>query len=174
MPARNSKGRFVKRSNSGGTRKRRKSTALVRTNTVVQTRYRTRSAPKARRRGRRSSGGGGIKPLHLAAAAAGVAYLTSASGPQTVKDLVAKVPGAKTFGAPAALGIGCLAVDKFVKPNKWLRLAGYAGIVAAAMKLGEQGKNFKWVGDADGGDDMYIADIEGDDDDVADVEQDYE
>jgi hypothetical protein len=95
-----------------------------------------------------------MRPLPFALAAAGIAYLAGPAGPQPVKDLVAKVPGSKTFGAAATLGIACLAVDRFVKHNKWLRLAGYAGIAAAAMRVGEKGTSFSWVGD----DYSYISD----------------
>jgi len=173
MPARNSKGRFVK----SGKARRATSGAITKYRTRTVTKYKTRHVKaKGTRRGRRrSAGGGSIRPLHLALASAGVAYLTSAKGPQTVKDMVNKVPGAKTFGAPAALGIACLAVDKFVKPNRWLKLAGYAGIVAAAMKVGEQGSSFKWVGDNEfdmaGDDDIADADDLEDVDDVADYEE---
>lgn len=154
MPKRNSKGQFVK---GGGKRKARRSRssgggALVVVGSRAPTRTRTRTVVVKRKARRRSGGksGGGIKPLHLALAAAGVAFL---AGPRTpvkkVPELMNKVPGAKTFGPEAVLGVACLAANKWVKPNKWLKLAGYAGIVAAAMKVGQQGTDFKYVGDVD-------------------------
>jgi hypothetical protein len=169
--------RFVKNSGRKASRKRKGHKTMAkrrhrRTRAIVR---RSRSyhphRRHHRRRRRHGGGGGGIRPLPFALAAAGIAYLTSNNGPKTVKDMVAKIPGNKTFGAPAMLGIGCLAVDKFVKRNKWLRLAGYAGIAAAAMKIGEQGSAFKWVGDDSTGDIDLSGDYDmGDVDDVEDVE----
>lgn len=102
--------------------------------------------------------------LHLGIATAGLAFLTGAKSPvQQIPQMAAKIPGAKTFGTAAAVGVAALAVDRFVKPNKWLKLAGAAGIVLAAAKLGQDGTDFKFVGD----DDDIAADI-GDDDDVGD------
>jgi hypothetical protein len=120
------------------------------------------------RRTRRARGGRGVNLLHVGIAAAGLAYLTGANGPAVVKNAAAKIPGTKTFGAAATLGVGCLAVDRFVKPNKWLKLLGTAGVVLAAAEIGKQGTGFKWVGD----DYDDVADIGDDDlsDDVSDVE----
>jgi hypothetical protein len=140
---------------------------MVRYKTRTVTKYRTRSAPKraARRRGR---GGGKLSLLHLGLAAGGLAYLTSqGTGPKFVTENIAKIPGAKTFGGTAVAGIACLAVDRYVKPNKWLRLAGYAGVIAAAMQVGKAGSSFKWVGDD--GDDVADVDL-GDDDDVGSLD----
>lgn len=120
---------------------------------------------RGRRRGHR---GGGFKLTHLALATAGLAFVTGQSSPVTfIRDNAAKIPGAKTFGTSAALGVACLAVDRFVKPNKWLKLMGTAGIVLAAAKIGEQGTAFKWVGDdgMSGPDGYDLAD-----DDVSDLE----
>ncbi len=135
-----------------------------RTRTVV--RYKTRHVSRKRhhrrhRRGR--SGGAGIRVVPLALATAGLAYVTSAQGPAFVRENMAKVPGVATFGPLATAGLIALGVDKFVKPNKWLKLFGLAGVVLAASKVGEQGANFKWVGD-DG-----VYDL-GDDDDMGDVD----
>lgn len=143
--------------------KRRKShttTAVAhrpRTHTVHKTKYRTRTVVK-RSRGK---SGGGIKLLHLAGAAAVLGFVTSDNhGIATVKEYGAKIPGAATFGTPAAIGITALAIDKFVKPNRWLKLFGYAGIVLAAVKAGSQGTDFKFVGDNE----YPIGDDMGDDD----------
>lgn len=152
-------GRFAK-----GSSHRRRSTALARTST--RTVYRT--ARHHRRRGRRH--GGGVNMLHLALAAAGLSYAYRQS--DSLKVLASKVPGAATFGGPAALGLACLAVDKFAYHNKWLKLAGYSAIVLAGMKFGEQGQDFKWLGDV--GDDATInlegedVDLEGDEDEIGD------
>jgi hypothetical protein len=103
---------------------------------------------------------------------AGVAlgYVGRAGGPAA--SLAAKVPGNKTFGGPAALGIACFAIDRWLKPNPWLRAAGVIGIAAAALKVGESGTNFQWVGDDDVGIDLAgdedLADLEDVDDDVSD------
>ncbi len=153
------KARLAKSHRSSGTK------AMTRTKTRYVTRTRTVGASGGGRR--RRSGGGSMKLTHLAIASAGLAYLTGQNTPVAfIRDNAAKIPGAKTFGTPAALGVACLAIDRFVKPNKWLKLAGTAGVVLAAVRLGEQGKSFKWVGD--GGYDMSgdddISDIDGDDD----------
>ena len=162
MPRRNAKGRFIK----GGSHS--KAVTKYRTRTKHVTKYRTRSAPKRHRR--RSHGSAMPRIVPIAATAAVMSYAMSASGPAALKSMVAKIPGASTFGGPAALGIACLAVDKFVKPNKWLKLAGLAGVVLAATKVGEQGTGFKWLGDV--GDDYDLADDMSDDDmsDVGDDE----
>lgn len=137
------------RGRSTKARRKKGSKTVAKRRSHAITKRRSYSVGRARKRGyrRRGRSGGGMRPLPFALAAAGIAYLAGPQGPQPVKDLVAKVPGTKTFGAPAMLGIACLAVDRFVKPNKWLKLAGYAGIAAAAMQVGNKGPNFQWVGD---------------------------
>lgn len=147
-----------------GRRSRKRSTAIVRQST--RTVY--RSAPKRKTYRRRRHGGGGIRLTHLALASAGLAFVTGQSSPiAAIRDNAAKIPGAKTFGPAAAVGVACLAVDRFVKPNKWLKLLGTAGVVLAAVRFGEQGTAFKWVGDGDDvGYDLAddISDVDGDDD----------
>jgi hypothetical protein len=132
--------------------KRRKSTAMThapRTHTVYRTKYKTRHAVTKHRR-RHAASGAGIKLGHLALATAGLAYVMSEKGPvPTVRTYAAKIPGAATFGTPAAVGIAALAIDRFVKRNKWLKLLGIAGVVLAATKLGDQGADFKFIGDED-------------------------
>jgi hypothetical protein len=101
----------------------------------------------------------------LAIASAGLAYLVSANGPDFVRNNLAKIPGTKTFGPIATAGLVCLAADRFVKRNKWLKLAGLAGLVVAAAQLGTQGGAFKWIGDDSSGDfDLSDEGTEGDDD----------
>jgi hypothetical protein len=163
-------GRTSARKGSAHVAKKRRSHSKA-----VTHRRRSHSAVRHRRRGR--GRGGRINLMHLAIAGAGLAYLTGASGPAFVKTNLAKVPGTKTFGPVMTGGIACLAIDRFVKPNKWLRLAGAVGVVAGAMKLGDQGANFKWLGDDDmmdiGDDDMGDDDMGDDDmgdDDVGDDE----
>jgi len=112
---------------------------------------------------------------HLAIAGAGLAFLTGKAAPiAAIPENVNKLPGAKTFGAPAVAGIAALAVDKFLWPNKWLRAAGYIGVGLAVVAIGNQGKDFKWVGGPEqnqlrGPDNTRLADVEasgrrGDDD----------
>jgi hypothetical protein len=174
MPARNSKGRFIK----GGRRRARRSPshAVVKYRTKHVTKYRTRrvgGGGGGRRRSRRSAKGGRLSLLHIIGGGLALGYLSGSQGPAAVKNIAAKIPGQKTFGTAAVLGGTALAIDKWVKPNKWLRIAGYIGVGYAAVKAGEQGTAFKWVGDVgddydmSGDDDM--ADVEGDDD-MADVE----
>lgn len=175
MPKRNSKGRFIK----GGrkSRARRSSSHAMTTTRSAPPRRRAAShAPRRRRHAK--SGGHGVKVLPLFLATAGLAYVTSeAHGVQGVKDFAAKIPGSKTFGASATLGLACLAADRFIKPNKWLRYLGYAGLVMAATKVGSQGADFKWVGDDEGSsgdfdlaDDGDMGDDDMGDDDIGDDE----
>ncbi len=144
--ARNAKGHFLKGHHSGGSH----SKAIVKYRkgpTVVK--YKTRAAPKSKRKShRKHRGGGGMNLTHLALAGAGLAFLTGASSPiQAIPTNVAKIPGAKTFGNPAMAGLVCLGVDRFVKRNKWLRAAGVIGVVLGAVQVGTQGTSFKWLGD---------------------------
>jgi hypothetical protein len=78
-----------------------------------------------------------------------------------VRNFAAKIPGSATFGPAATIGLTCLAVDKWIRPNRYLKAAGYAGIVIAAAQFGSKGTNFKWVGDD-------VADIDIGDDNVGD------
>ncbi len=106
--------------------------------------------------------------LHLGLATAALGFVAGAKSPiKQVATFGAKIPGAKTFGIPAVIGIGALAADRFVKPNKWLKLLGAAGIVLAAAKIGAEGTDFKFVGDDD---DLADLDDVGDDDDLADLD----
>jgi hypothetical protein len=82
-----------------------------------------------------------------------------------VRNFASKIPGSATFGPAATIGLSCLAIDKFVRPNRYLKAAGYAGIVIAAAQFGAKGANFKWVGDHDEVADIDIGDDVGDDDD---------
>lgn len=152
MPKRNSRGRFVKSGHrsSHRSRGRRTTTAIV----VAAPRAVTRARPrvvykkKHHRRGRRHSGGG-MNIKHLAIAGAGLAFLTSAASPiQAIPNAVSKIPGAKTFGATTMAGIACLGIDRYIKPNKWLKAAGIVGVIAGALQVGAKGTDFKWVGDA--------------------------
>lgn len=156
MPKRNSKGQFVKRSSShhsggGG----RTTTAIV----VAAPRAPARRAPtnhkkahhkKAHHRRRSGKGGRyGLKLSHLAAAGVGLAFLTGDNSPvKVIPEYAAKIPGAKTFGNVTMAGLVCLAADRWVKPNRWLRLAGVAGVIAGALQVGAKGTDFKWLGDA--------------------------
>lgn len=143
----------------GGRGKARRSTAIQRTTRTVHVHH------KAKRRRGGKSGGGALKLTHIALATAGLAFATKpGTGFQaSVNSFMEKVPGTKTFGATAMLGIGALAIDRFVKPNKWLKLLGTAGIVLAAAQVGSKGADFKFLGDDETGD-FDLADDIGDDD----------
>jgi hypothetical protein len=120
------------------------------------------------RRGR-SRRGGGMSIGKLLVAGVALGYVGRAGG--MAAGIASKVPGNKTFGGPAALGIACFAIDKWVKPNPWLKAAGVIGIAAAALKVGEQNTAFQWVGDDDVGIDLAgDADLMDDDIDVGDDE----
>lgn len=168
MPTRNAKGRFVKsKSHHRSASKSRGTTALVVRETVAVQAPRKRKSHGARhyatakpRKRRSGGGGGGIKLTHVALAAGGLAYLTGAQSPiQAIPNAVAKLPGAKTLGNTTMAGLACLAADRFVKRNKWLRLAGIAGVVAGALQVGAKGTDFQWLGDAG-----YEGEVDADDD----------
>lgn len=144
-------------------KKRARSRAITRT----RTRYITRRP--ARRRRRAHGGGGGTSMVKVAAAAAAIGYIQERT--QLLAPL-SKVPGAKTFGTPAALGVVALAANRFIKPHPMLRLVGLAGLAVAAYNLGSKGFNVTWVGDDDGGyelagEDLAELDIGADEDDLA-------
>jgi hypothetical protein len=146
-------GRVGGSTRKSSSRKRRShhSTAMVhapRTHTVYKTRTRHVKVHSKRRRAVESS----AKLGTLALVGAGAAYLMSdKSGEMTksVREAAAKIPGAATFGPVAALGLGAFAVNRFVlkRKNKYLSALATIGVVAAAMKIGEQGTDFKFVGD---------------------------
>lgn len=156
MPTRNSKGQFVKKHHhrsAGGGHARSATTAIVVAPMRAPAKRKSHGGGKkhhAKKHHRRSKGGGGIKLMHVALAAGGLAYLTSDASPiKVIPEYAAKIPGAKTFGNTTMAGLACLAADRFVKRNKWLRLAGIAGVVAGALQVGSKGTDFKWLGDAD-------------------------
>lgn len=171
MPKRNSKGQYVKgghHARKSHSRARSTTTAIV---VAAPRAAARRSSPRhavkhtKRRRGHSKSGGGGVKLVHLAVAGAGLAYLTGDNSPiAAIPAAVAKIPGAKTFGNTTAAGLVCLGVDRFVKRNKWLRYAGIVGVIAGALQVGAKGKDLKWLGDAEGGDE-FTGDIDLDGDD---------
>jgi len=107
-------------------------------------------------RRRRGSGSGGVTVAKLAGTALVLANVAGTnSGPlgSKVYDLVQKIPGTKTFGGAATAGLTLGAIGKFTgfggRLRPWLRAAGWVGVIAAFLKLGEQGTAFKWVGDDD-------------------------
>jgi len=159
MPARNSRGRFVR----ADSRSAPSRAIAVRRQAAPLTRTRTRTVVVRRSARRARAAIGGIRPIHLAVGAAAISYLASASGPAMVRNFAAKIPGSATFGPAATIGLTCLAVDRWVKPNRYLKAAGYAGIVIAAAQFGSKGASFRWVGDDE------VADMDiGDDDDDGD------
>ena len=93
---------------------------------------------------------------------------------KTINDAMDKVPGTKTFGATAMMGVIALGVDRFIKPNKWLKLLGTAGIVLAAAQVGTKGSDFKFLGDESSGDYDLSGDDDVGDDDDDDEEGDYD
>lgn len=110
---------------------------------------------KTRKHHKRHSGSSaGVTIPKIGAAAL---LLASAAGTNngplgaTVYDLVQKVPGAKTFGGAATAGLLLGGLHHFTKfgggLRPYMRAAGIVGVVAAALKLGEAGMQFKWLGD---------------------------
>ena len=163
MPTRNARGRFVRSASRAAPS--RAITVRRRAAPLARTRTRTVVVRRAARRARAAIGG--IRPIHLAVGAAAIAYAAGKNGPDSLKLMLAKIPGTTTFGPAATLGLTCLAVDKWIKPNRYLKAAGYAGLVIAASKIGAAGFDFKYVGDHDGD----VADLDIGDDDVGDDDE---
>lgn len=113
-----------------------------------------KTAKKGKRRHHRVEGS-----LSLAKIGGTALALASVAGTNTgplgakVYDLVQKIPGAKTFGGAATAGLMIGGVHHFTKFGgkfrPWMRAAGIVGVVAAAIKIGEAGMQFKWLGDPD-------------------------
>lgn len=160
------KGQFKKgggRVGDGRTRtssrsKSRRTTAIVVVPSQRRPTHRRRHAVhhKAKHRRRSGGGGGGVSVGKLAGAALVLANVAGTNnGPlgDKVYNLVQKIPGAKTFGGAAVGGLAIGAVGKFTgiggRFRPWMRAAGIVGIIAAFLKLGEQGTAFKWIGDDD-------------------------
>lgn len=134
--------KFRKRSHSKALAVRSVRPVIIRQTRVVK--------PKHRRR--RGGGGAGMGGLgNVAIAAIGMSYM--ANNVETVKSLANKIPGSQTFGPAGALGLAALAIDKFIYRNKWLRLAGVAGVVIAAVTVGTKGSSFQWMGALEARDD---------------------
>jgi hypothetical protein len=112
---------------------------------------RRHSRPK--RHHRRRKGGAGVSWVQALAAGAVLGYVAE-NVPQ-VTQMVSKVPGAKTFGVPATIGVLALAADKYVHHNKWLKIVGIGGILVGAYQLGQKKFDVKWVGDTNMGDYDY-------------------
>lgn len=156
MPRRNSKGRFVK---GGGSK------ALVRYRTKHVTKYKTRHVKVRGRRRSRHGGSSGITlpKVIVGGLAIGALVGKKAIAPEPVKKFFAEtVPGGKTFGPEATFGAIALGVDHFLWRNPWLRAAGYVGVALAALKVGSEQTDFKFVGDDDelGDDDDFVSDVE--------------
>lgn len=165
MATRNAKGQFVKR--SGGKSKARRAGggggALVIQERISVAR-RPASSPATR------GGGGGKKAKghrrrhhHSRVTAAkliGTALVLGSAaetqnGPlgATLYNLVAKLPGQKTFGGAVTAGLyaGALSYTKIGSRGWWgplLRCAGIVGVVGAGLKIGAQGTKFQWLGEA--------------------------
>jgi len=166
MAQRNAKGRFMKGGSKRKSHSRRSggTTAIVVAAPRAMTTRRRASRPaKIKRRGRRRAhggGGGGVTMGKLIGAGIGLSLLTSTTGvmkdnglSKSLVETLDKVPGTKTLGRTAVLGLGLGAVGKWVvkggRARPWLLAAGAVGIVAAAIKVGEQNSEFKWLGDDD-------------------------
>ena len=161
------KGQFKKgggRVGDGRTRshsrsKSRRTTAIVVVPPAGRATHRRRRAHhhKATTHRRRHSGGsGGLTIGKIAGTALVLANVAGTNnGPlgDKVYNLVQKIPGTKTFGGAATAGLTLGAIGKFTgfggRFRPWLRAAGWVGVIAAFLKLGEQGTAFKWVGDDD-------------------------
>jgi hypothetical protein len=124
---------------------------------------------KAKRKGGKRRGGGahGITPLKVLGTGIVLANVAgSKTGPlgETVYNLVQKIPGSKTFGGTATAGLALGGLYKFTKIGGRLRpllaCAGLVGLAAAAIKIGESGTSFKWLGDPDGYGSSDVMDVD--------------
>lgn len=150
---------------------KQKSGRRTRTRTIYKTRTRTLRAATRRRRRSGSGGVGSVNIFHVALATAGLSY--AVKNVDAVYSVAAKIPGSKTFGPAAMVGLACLATDKFLVKNRWLKLMGIAGVVLAASQLGTKGTDFEWLGDVNGPEFQNVdgdEDLVGDDDFVGDDE----
>ena len=160
--SRNSKGQFVKRGGGGGKSRKRKATALIVASPRTVTKYRTRTVKAKPRRSKGKHAGGMPKLLPMIGTGIAVGWLLGDKSPvPQAREIIMKIPGAKTFGPEAAFGVAALAIDRYAYKSKWLKLAGVIGVGLAAVKLGNQNTGFKWLGDEDGDDDGgMISDVE--------------
>jgi hypothetical protein len=144
--------------------------ALTRTSGRTVTRHHYHK-PKRHTRSRRSGGGDGSLTstlVKVVIVGAGLGYLASdKTGPadsmraKVRAFFVDTIPGGKTFGPAATIGVVALGVNHFLYKSKWLKWAGIIGLGVAAMKLGDQGTDFKWLGEPAGHEpDDYVADVE--------------
>src|SRR4029079_10606178 len=104
--------------------------------------------------GRRAWGRGGVTIPKLVGTTLVLANVCGTNnGPlgDKVYNLVQKIPGAKTFGGAATAGLAAGAIYKFTRMGgrfrPYLACAGLIGVIGAALKIGEQGTAFKWLGD---------------------------
>lgn len=161
MPARNSKGRFVKSGSRSGGRARRASPSRPNVAVVAIPAQRAParksggSRPKKKKgqtRRRRNGGGTSInKLLPYAVAGLALGYIAGEGNVPQVQTTIDKIPGAKTLGRPLTIGLACLAANKFVKRNRYLAIAGTVGCIVGAYQLGVKKLDVKWVGDPDDG-----------------------
>src|SRR4029078_10032052 len=107
-----------------------------------------------RRRGHGGGGRGGVTIRKLVGTTLVLANVCGTNnGPlgDKVYNLVQKIPGAKTFGGAATAGLAAGAIYKFTRMGgrfrPYLACAGLIGVIGAALKIGEQGTAFKWLGD---------------------------
>lgn len=75
----------------------------------------------------------------------------------TVYNLALKVPGAKTFGGPAAVGGVIWGASALLnvrgKARTWANAAGLISLGIVALKVGQEQTGLKWLGDS--GSDMF-------------------
>ncbi len=160
------KGQFKKGGgrHGGGSSKSRKrsssSTSLVVVTPRAPARRHASShhpAKKHKGHGKRRRGHGGRGGITIPKLVGTTLVLANVAGTNNgplgskVHDLVQKIPGAKTFGGAATAGLACGAIYKFTRFGgrfrPYLACAGLVGIIGAALKVGEQGTAFKWLGD---------------------------
>src|SRR5690349_2459560 len=143
MPARGRNGRFKK---GGGSRRRSKGRRRTSAPKTIVRRVTVATArPRRRRRGGGLLAGGGgshgMPSVRTLGVASLVGFATTSPNPHAVKfqGYVDKVPGARTFSRPAAVGIAAWAVNRYLKPHPLLREVAHTGLIIGAGKLGESG-----------------------------------
>ena len=150
---------------------KKKGTHVAKSKAMTKTKKKHHSPAKKHHRRRKHGGGGHLPLFPLALAGVALGFMTAnPNSPASIKDTLAKVPGAKTFGTAAVVGAAALATDRWLWKNKYVRIAGYIGIGIAALSVGATigTDKFKWVGDEESSGDYDLADEESGDEESGD------
>lgn len=112
-----------------------------------------RPAPRKQRRHRGGGGGGDYGSLVTARVLVPAAVLAAAYGyfgqnSGGFEDTMRQIPGVKTLGVPLVVGGTAFLINRYLYPNKWLRLLSAVGLVLAALQWGKTKFAIpEWAGD---------------------------